>query len=255
VTIGRLVEGYGLSEATPVTHANPVFGEDRIGTIGLPLPHTEAKIVDIETGMRELPPGEAGELILRGPQVMKGYWRIPTETSNVLRDGWLYTGDIARMDQDGYFEIVERKQHLILGAGGHNVYPREIEAVLSQHSNVSACAVVGIPAVGKGERVTAFVVLRAGESAEEVDAADIIEFCREALWRLAEAGPIQGAQGHRVPGGTAHDDDWEGHAARTDRLTERTYRSTAAARAEQREQWVGREFPSPTRRGIEGGFS
>lgn len=181
LTGGRLVEGYGLSEATPVTHVNPVFGENRIGTIGLPLCNTEAKIVDIETGTRALPPGEDGELIVRGPQVMKGYWHMPTETANVLRDGWLYTGDIARMDRDGYFQIVERKKQLILSAGGHNVYPREIEAVLGQHPNVSACAAVGIPHAGKGERVKVFVVLKENMGADQADAADIIAFCRERL--------------------------------------------------------------------------
>ena len=178
ITGGRLVEGYGLSEATPVTHANPIYGENRVGTIGLPFPSTVAKIVDIETGTRALPPGEVGELAVRGPQVMKGYWQMPTETANVLREGWLYTGDIAVMDEDGYFQIVDRKKDMILGAGGYNIYPREVEEVLFQHPKVKAGAAVGVPVPGKGERVKAFVVLKEGETATE---EEIIEFCKENL--------------------------------------------------------------------------
>jgi long-chain acyl-CoA synthetase len=180
LTGGRLVEGYGLSEATPVTHANPIYGENRIGTIGLPFPNTEAKIVDTETGTQDLPPGEVGELTVRGPQVMKGYWQMPTETGNVLRNGWLHTGDIARMDGDGYFQIVDRKKDMILGAGGFNIYPREIEEVLYQHPKVKECAAVGVPVEGKGERVKAFIVLKEGETATE---EEMIEFGRENLTR------------------------------------------------------------------------
>jgi long-chain acyl-CoA synthetase len=180
LTGGRLVEGYGLSEATPVTHANPIYGENRIGTIGLPFPSTQAKIVDTETGERDLPPGEVGELAVHGPQVMKGYWQMPTETANVLREGWLYTGDIARMDEEGYFQIVDRKKDMILGAGGFNIYPREIEEVLYQHPKVKSAAAVGVPVPGKGERVKAFVVLKEGETATE---EEIIEFCRQNLTR------------------------------------------------------------------------
>jgi long-chain acyl-CoA synthetase len=178
LTGGRLVEGYGLSEATPVTHANPIYGENRIGTIGLPFPSTEAKIVDTETGTQDLPPGEVGELAVRGPQVMKGYWQMPTETTNVLRDGWLYTGDISRMDEDGYFQIVDRKKDMILGTSGYNVYPREIEEVLYQHPKVKACAAVGVPVAEKGERVKAFIVLKESETATE---EEMIEFCRQNL--------------------------------------------------------------------------
>jgi long-chain acyl-CoA synthetase len=178
LTGGRLVEGYGLSEATPVTHANPIYGENRIGTIGLPFPSTEAKIVDTETGTQDLPPGEVGELAVRGPQVMKGYWQMPTETTNVLRDGWLYTGDISRMDEDGYFQIVDRKKDMILGTSGYNVYPREIEEVLYQHPKVKACAAVGVPVAEKGERVKAFIVLKESETATE---EEMIEFCNQNL--------------------------------------------------------------------------
>jgi long-chain acyl-CoA synthetase len=180
LTGGRLVEGYGLSEATPVTHANPIYGENRIGTIGLPFPSTEAKIVDTETGTRDLPVGEIGELVVHGPQVMKGYWNMPAETANVLREGWLYTGDIARMDEDGYFQIVDRKKDMILGAGGFNIYPREVEEVLYQYPKVKEAAVVGVPVPEKGERVKAFIVLKDGETATE---EEIIEFCRQNMAR------------------------------------------------------------------------
>lgn len=179
LTGARLVEGYGLSEATPVTHANPIFGENRIGTIGLPFPSTEARIVDAETGEQSLEPGEVGELVVRGPQVMKGYWRMPTETDNVLRAGWLHTGDLARMDEDGYFQIVDRKKDMILGAGGYNIYPREVEEVLYEHPAVQEAAVVGIPvSMEKGERVKAYVVPKEGADVTE---EDILAFCRENL--------------------------------------------------------------------------
>jgi long-chain acyl-CoA synthetase len=179
ITGGRLVEGYGLSEASPVTHVNPIFGERRNGTIGLPLPSTEAKIVDIETGARELGPGEIGEMIVRGPQVMKGYWRKPIETAYALRNGWLYTGDIARMDEDGYFQIVDRKKDVIVGAGGLNIYPSEIEKVLRQHPKVKKCAAIGVPAgIEKGERVKVFIILEEGQTATE---DEIKAFCRENL--------------------------------------------------------------------------
>jgi long-chain acyl-CoA synthetase len=179
LTGARLVEGYGLSEATPVTHANPIFGENRIGAIGLPFPNTDAKIVDAETGEQDLDVGEVGELVVRGPQVMKGYWRMPTETANALRNGWLHTGDLARMDEDGYFQIVDRKKDMILGAGGYNIYPREVEEVLYEHPAVKECAVVGVPiSVEKGERVKAYVVPK--EEAE-VSEEDVLAFCRENL--------------------------------------------------------------------------
>jgi long-chain acyl-CoA synthetase len=179
MTGGRLVEGYGLSEAAPVTHVNPIFGERRNGTIGLPLPSTEAKIVDIGTGTQELPPGETGEMIVRGPQVMKGYWQKPIETAYALRNGWLYTGDIARMDKDGYFEIVDRKKDVIVGTSGLNIYPSEIEKVLRQHPKIKKCAAIGVPVgIEKGERVKVFVVLEEGETATE---DEIRAFCRENL--------------------------------------------------------------------------
>ncbi len=184
LTGARLVEGYGLSEASPVTHANPVFGDNRVGTIGVPWPDTEVKIVDTATGEKVLGVGEDGELCIRGPQVMKGYWNMPTETANSLRpdpaggDPWLHTGDVATMDKDGYFKIVDRKKDMILGAGGYNIYPREIEDVLYEHPKVLEVAAAGVPVEGKGERVKAYVVLKPGETATE---EEIIAFCKENL--------------------------------------------------------------------------
>jgi long-chain acyl-CoA synthetase len=178
LTGAKLVEGYGLSEASPVTHANPIYGENRVGTIGVPWPDTEVRIVDAETGEQVLGVGEAGELCVHGPQVMTGYWNMPEETANTLREEWLYTGDIAVMDEDGYFKIVDRKKDMILGAGGFNVYPREIEDVLYEYPKVLEAAAAGIPVAGKGERVKVYIVLKEGETATE---EEIIAFCRENL--------------------------------------------------------------------------
>jgi len=180
LTGGKLVEGYGLSEATPVTHCNPMYGKRKEGSwIGLPMPDTEAVIKDLETGETTMGVGEIGELCVRGPQVMKGYWNMPTETANCLRDGWLHTGDIARMDTDGFFQIVDRKKDMILGTGGFNIYPREVEDVLYEHPKVLEATVAGVP-VGKerGERVKAYIVLKPGETATE---EEIIEYCRDNL--------------------------------------------------------------------------
>jgi len=177
LTGARLVEGYGLSEASPVTHANPVYGDNRIGTIGLPWPDTEAKIVDLETGKDELGVGEAGELIIRGPQVMKGYWNMPEETAMTIRDGWLFTGDIATMDEDGYFKIVDRKKDIII-AGGFNIYPREVEEVLYEHPDIREAVVAGIPDPYRGETVKAYCVLKEGASVSE---EEMILFCRDKV--------------------------------------------------------------------------
>ncbi len=174
LTGGRLVEGYGLSEASPVTHANPIFGHRKVGSIGVPWPDTEAKIVDVETGERELALGEVGELIIRGPQVMREYWNKPEETKNALRNGWLYTGDIAKMDEDGYFYIVDRKKDMII-AGGFNVYPRDVEEVLYEHPKVKEAVVAGVPDEYRGETVKAYVVLKGGETATP---EEVIEFCK-----------------------------------------------------------------------------
>ncbi len=161
VTGGKLLEGYGLSEASPVTHANPEAGENRVGSIGLPLPGTDQRIVDEETGSKEMPVGESGELWVRGPQVMLGYYRHPEETALVLHDGWLSTGDIARLDADGYAYIVDRKKDMI-NVGGLKVYPREVEQVLLEHPDVADAAVVGVADPAHGEVPKAFIVLRAG---------------------------------------------------------------------------------------------
>ncbi|HEY8489335.1 long-chain-fatty-acid--CoA ligase [Thermaerobacter litoralis] len=173
----QVLEGYGLSEASPVTHCNPVHGLRKPGSIGIPYPDTDAEIVDVETGTRVLGPGEVGELRIRGPQVMKGYWNRPEETAETLRDGWLYTGDIATMDEDGYFYIVDRKKDMII-ASGYNVYPREVEEVLYEHPAVAECCVAGVPDPYRGETVKAYVVLKPGASAT---AEEIIAFCRERL--------------------------------------------------------------------------
>ena len=171
VTGGFLAEGYGLTEASPVTHCNPVDRTMRtvkVGSIGLPLPDTEARIVDLDT--RETPAqGETGELAVKGPQVMKGYWRRPDETAAVLHDGWLLTGDIARMDADGYFYITDRKKDLIKYKD-YSVYPRELEDVLYEHPAVKLCAVIGKPDPAVGEIPKAFITLKEGAvaSAEEI---------------------------------------------------------------------------------------
>jgi long-chain acyl-CoA synthetase len=174
----HLVEGYGLSEASPVTHINPVFDRGPDGFIGIPVPDTEAKIVDLQTGTQELPAGEIGELCVRGPQVMKGYWNVPSETADVLRDGWLYTGDIATMTEDGYFQLVDRKKDIILGAGGYNIYPREIEDVLYEHPKVKEAVAAGIPWGEKGERVKVWVVLKEGQ---EATSEEILHHCDDRL--------------------------------------------------------------------------
>lgn len=176
LTKGRLVEGYGLTEAGPVTHANPLFGREKVGTVGIPLPSTDARIVHPRTG-RELKPGTIGELVIRGPQVMQGYWRRPEETQQALRGGWLHTGDLALMDNEGYFRIIDRITELIR-VGSRFVYPRDVEEVLHEHPSVQAAAAIGMPgANGRGE-VQAHVVLRPGYQATE---EEIVAFCQDRL--------------------------------------------------------------------------
>ncbi len=177
LTGGTLVEGYGLSEASPVTHVNPFDGNDKIGSIGLPLPDTIAKIVDLDTGTVEQPINEAGELIIKGPQVMKGYWNMLDETNLTLREGWLFTGDIAKMDEDGFFYIVDRKKDVIISCG-LKTYPKEVEEVLFEHPKVMEAAVVGVPDPAKGEVVKAFVVLQNGQTASQ---KELIAYCRQRL--------------------------------------------------------------------------
>jgi long-chain acyl-CoA synthetase len=183
LTGSALVEAYGLTESSPATHVNPLE-RNKIGTIGVPWPDTDARIVDLETGDEEQPRGEIGELIISGPQVMKGYWEQPTETANVLREHpdlgpgpWLHTGDIARMDEEGYFQIVDRKKEMII-CGGYNVYPRDVEEVLYGHPAILEAGVVGIPDEYRGESVKAFVVLKEGKTATE---EEILAYCGEHL--------------------------------------------------------------------------
>jgi long-chain acyl-CoA synthetase len=177
LTGGKLFEGYGLSEAPTATHCNPMMGENRTGSIGLPLPDVSVRIVSLDDGVTVLPPGEIGEVVLAGPQVMKGYHNMPTESSNVLRDGWLYTGDIARMDDDGYFYIVDRKKELIK-PGGYQVWPREVEEVIMQHPKVMDVGVAGVPDPYRGETVKAWVVLKPNQTATE---EEIKEFCKKEM--------------------------------------------------------------------------
>ena len=176
-TGSSILEGYGLSEASPVTHSNPFVGVRKPGSIGIPLPNTDCKIVDPDAGEKEMPVGEEGELIIKGPQVMKGYWNRPDETARTLRDGWLYTGDIARMDEDGFFYIVDRKKDMII-YGGYNIFPREVEEVLYEHPKVAEAVCIGVPEKFFGEVVKAFLVLRAGA---EATPEEIIDFCRARL--------------------------------------------------------------------------
>ena len=173
----RILEGYGLTEAGPVTHINPIEGRRPPGSIGLPLPGTAVRIMDQETGSRELPVGEVGELVLQGPQVMQGYWQRPEETALALRDGWLYTGDLARMQEDGYFYIVERKKDMII-SGGYNIYPREVEEVLYQHPGVKEAVALGVPDAYRGEALKVVIVPQDGM---QLTPEEIQDFCQPQL--------------------------------------------------------------------------
>jgi long-chain acyl-CoA synthetase len=186
ITGGRVSEGYGLTEASPVTHCNPITGERRTGTIGLPFPSTVARVVDPASG-DEVPVGEVGELEVSGPQVMAGYWNRPDETRLVLHDGWLRTGDMARRDPDGYFSIVDRAKDLVI-VGGVNVYPREVEEVLLSHEAVADAAVIGTPHPHYGEVVHAFVVLKPDRT---TTAEDILIHCRANLARYKVPAAIE----------------------------------------------------------------
>lgn len=190
LTGGKLVEGYGLTEASPVTHINPLGGERKIGSIGLPLPNTQCKIVDPLDPERELPVGETGELVVRGPQVMQGYWQTLEESAAALRNGWLHTGDLACMDADGFFAIVNRKKDMIL-VSGLNVYPREVEEVLIEHPSIEEAVVIGVPDDYRGETVKAFVVPRDGA---RIDEEELRAFARTRLapykvFRILEVRP------------------------------------------------------------------
>jgi long-chain acyl-CoA synthetase len=174
---GRLVEGYGLSESPVVNLANPLTGKRKVGSIGVPYPDVEARIMDAETGQREMPVGEVGELCIKATQVMQGYWNRPEETEMVLRNGWLYTGDLATMDEDGFFSIVDRKKEMII-AGGFNVYPREIEEVIYEHPKVKEAVCYGAPDEYRGQTIKVCIVLKEGETATP---EEIVDFCRPRL--------------------------------------------------------------------------
>ena len=177
MTGGKIVEGYGLTETSPVTHANPLDGWRKIGSIGVPLPNTDMKVVSLEDGTTEVGVGKQGELLLKGPQVMRGYWNAPEQTAAAFTDGWFRTGDIAAVDADDYTFIVGRKKDMII-AGGYNIYPDEIDAVLVAHPAVLEAATVGIPDPKRGETVKSFVVLRPGQRAT---ADELTEYCRREL--------------------------------------------------------------------------
>ena len=170
-------EGYGMSESCGVGVCNPVIGLQKVGAIGLPYLNTDVKLVDIDNGVDEVKQGEPGEILMKGPTIMKGYWNNPEETANQLKDGWLYTGDIAVADEDGYLSIVDRKKDMII-AGGFNIYPREIDEVLYQHPKVKEVVAVGVPDPYRGETVKVFITLKSGVTAE---AKEIIAFCKERL--------------------------------------------------------------------------
>ncbi|WP_062104468.1 long-chain-fatty-acid--CoA ligase [Bacillus niameyensis] len=177
ITGGKLVEGYGLTESSPVTHANFIWGQKRVkGSIGVPWPDTEAMIVSAETG-KEAPPGQIGEIAVKGPQVMKGYWNRPEDTAETLKDGWLMTGDMGYMDEEGFFYVVDRKKDVII-AGGYNIYPREVEEVFYEHPAIQELVVVGVPDAYRGETVKAYLVLKEGANVTE---EELDQFARENL--------------------------------------------------------------------------
>jgi len=179
LTQGKLVEGYGLSEATPVTHCNPLNGDIREGSIGLPLPNIDAAILDEETG-EPLPVGEPGEIVVKGPNIMQGYWNQPEETADVFTHGWMRTGDIGKMDAEGYFYVVDRAKDMIK-ASGFNVFPREVEEVLYHHPAVQEAAVLGVPHAYRVETVAAVIVLKPGFEPSEQIREDIIAYCKKEL--------------------------------------------------------------------------
>ncbi len=173
----KIIEGYGLTEASPTTHSNPFMGIRKYGSVGLPYPDTECRIINPENGSEEVPVGEEGELIIKGPQIMKGYWKNPEDTEEILRDGWLYTRDIARMDEGGYFYIVDREKDIVI-IGGINVYPREVDEVFFKHPKVAEVVSKGIPDDFYGEVLKTYVVLKDGESATE---DELLDYAAEKL--------------------------------------------------------------------------
>ena len=177
LTGAKISEGYGLTETSPVTHSNPLYGTRKPGSIGVPLPDTDVRAVDAETGKTVQPVGEIGELVIRGPQVMRGYRNRPDETAAALRDGWLHTGDLAKMDEQGFCYIVGRKKDMIL-CSGFNVYPDEVDRVLMGHPAILEAATIGLPDERRGETVKSFVVVRPGQA---LTAEQVIAHCREHL--------------------------------------------------------------------------
>ncbi|MBI4963193.1 MAG: long-chain fatty acid--CoA ligase [Desulfomonile tiedjei] len=178
LTGAQICEGYGLTETSPVTHTNPFGAKTKLGTIGLPMPNTDAKLVDVDDYSKEITtPGEPGELCLKGPQIMKGYINRPDETAATLRDGWLLTGDIAIVDEEGYFSIVDRKKDMII-SGGFNIYPRDVDEVLFSHPKILEACVIGVPDEYSGERIKAYVVLKEGETAAP---EEIVDYCKQNL--------------------------------------------------------------------------
>ena len=170
-------DNYGMTENVAFATATPWGGEPKIGSVGLPLPNTDLKIVDVDTGNIDLKPGEIGEICIKGPQVMSGYYKKDGETAIALRDGWLFTGDIGVMDEEGYFRIVDRKKDVIV-SGGYNIYPKDIDEVLFNHGKITEACAIGIPDAYRGETVKAFVVLKEGEQMTE---EEVISYCREHL--------------------------------------------------------------------------
>ena len=178
ITGHKLIEGYGLSETTAPTHINPP-DRPRYGTVGVPLPLTEARIVDLNDGVTELAAGESGEIAVRGPQVMKGYWRNPDATARAFRDGWFLTGDIGRVDEEGYFSISERKKDM-LKVSGFSVFPAEVEALMYGHPAIAEVGVVGVPDEYRGEDPLAFVVLKA-DARGKVTEEQLAEWCKDNM--------------------------------------------------------------------------
>jgi long-chain acyl-CoA synthetase len=177
LTGADMCEVYGSTENTPVVSVTPWGGKIKPGTVGCPVPDTDVKIVDLETGQTEMPMGEPGEIIIKGPQIMKGYYKKPDETAKVLKDGWFYSGDIGKFDEDGYLTIVDRKKDMII-AGGYNVYPVELDNVLFDHPKILEACTIGVPDAYRGETVKAFVVVKPGESLTE---EDVMTYCRQNL--------------------------------------------------------------------------
>lgn len=177
MTKANITEGFGLTEASPVVIANPIYGYQKEGAIGIPLPNTFARIVDLETGTEDMPPNQIGELIINGPQVMQGYWNQPEETANTLRNGWLYTGDICYVDEDGYYFIVDRKKDMAI-VGGYNVFPSEIDEVLYEHPKVLDAVALSVPHRSRGETLKAYIVPKPGE---KLTVAELVAYCRTKL--------------------------------------------------------------------------